>query len=192
MPSDEEIAQQLRESARVKVAMGERDVPAIRRIADAMIDAYRANRKVIAFGNGGSAADAQHIVAELVGRLQLTRPALPALALTTNSSVLTAIGNDYGYPYVFARQIEAWAQPGDVAIAISTSGNSANVLEAVAAAKKRGATTVALTGGTGGALAAAVDLAVIVPSVNPQRVQEAHITIGHILCGLVESALFGE
>ena len=187
----DEVAAQLRESAAVKVAMSDRDADTICRIADAIVAAYRAHKKVIMFGNGGSAADAQHIVAELLGRFQLSRPALPALALTTNSSVVTAIGNDFGFENVFSRQIEAWAQEGDVVIALSTSGTSRNVLAAVTAAKRRGALTVALTGGTGGALTGAVDLALIVPASSPQRIQEAHITVGHVICSLVETALFG-
>ena len=142
-------------------------------------------------GNGGSAADAQHLAAEFVGRFLREREARPALALTTNTSVLSALGNDYGFERVFARQVEAWGNPGDVLLALSTSGNSINVLEAVAVAMQRGLTTIGLTGGDGGRLAAVCDIPIVVPSASTPRIQEAHITVGHILCDLVERS-FGE
>jgi len=190
--SDQRIVDQLRESASVKLLMSERHVASIRRIAETIVAAYRAGKKVLTCGNGGSAADAQHIAAELVGRLEAPdRPALAAVALTTNSSVLTAIANDFGFDQVFARQIEACVNKGDVVIALSTSGNSPNVLAAVARAKALGATTIGLTGAAGGALVDAVDLALAVPSENPQRIQEAHLTASHIVCAIVESEMFG-
>lgn len=156
-----------------------------------LIDCYRAGGKVLLCGNGGSAADAQHLAAELISRLRLERPAIPALALTTNTSLLTAIGNDYKYDLVFVRQVEAFGRPGDVLIAISTSGESENVIKAVEFARVEGIQSLALTGNKGGRLAGKVDLAIKVPSDNVQRIQECHITIGHILCELIESALFG-
>ena len=190
--SDQRIIEQLRETGGVMLMLSERHVATIRRIAETLIAAYRAGKKVVACGNGGSAADAQHIVAELVGRLELPRrPALAAVALTTNASVLTAIGNDFGFDQVFARQIEACVERGDVVVALSTSGNSPNVLVAVRRAKALGAATIGLTGASGGALSEAVDLALLVPSDSPQRVQEAHLTVGHIVCAIVESEMFG-
>ena len=190
--SDQRIIEQLRETGGVMLMLSERHVATIRRIAETIIAAYRAGKKVAACGNGGSAADAQHIVAELVGRLELPRrPALAAVALTTNASVLTAIGNDFGFDQVFARQIEACVERGDVVVALSTSGNSPNVLVAVRRAKALGATTIGLTGASGGALSEAVDLALMVPSDSPQRIQEAHLTVGHIVCAIVESEMFG-
>jgi phosphoheptose isomerase len=147
---------------------------------------------VLFFGNGGSAADAQHLASELVGRFVMDRPALTALALTTDASAITSISNDYGFDQVFARQIEGLGKPGDVALAISTSGRSANVLLGVKRARECGLTTIGLTGGDGGQLADLVDIPIIVPSANTARIQECHITIGHILCEIVESAFFGE
>ncbi len=164
---------------------------AIVALVDLLTASLRAGHKVLLFGNGGSAADAQHIAAELVGRYKLLRPALPALALTTDTSALTAIGNDYGYQAVFARQVEAHARPGDVVIAISTSGNSPSVLEGVAVARRQGAITIGLTGGSGGKLIDVVDHCIVVPSEQTPHIQQAHITIGHIVCDLVEQALFG-
>ncbi len=163
---------------------------AVGEVASLLIRAYREGNKAIFFGNGGSAADAQHLAAELVGKFQRDRAALPSVALTVNSSILTAIANDYSYSMVFARQVEALGRPGDIAIGLSTSGNSVNVLEAFRAAKKRGMTTVALTGETGGRLKAEVDYCIRVPSSDTPRVQEGHILVGHILCELIEAALF--
>jgi D-sedoheptulose 7-phosphate isomerase len=160
-------------------------------VAECIIQAYRREHKVLLFGNGGSAADAQHIAAELVGRYYLERPALPALALTANTSSLTAIGNDYDYNQVFARQIEAFGQAGDVAIGISTSGNSHNVIEALRAAKRKGILAVGMTGESGGQLKAEADYCICIPSRNTPRIQEGHILVGHVLCELVEQALFG-
>jgi D-sedoheptulose 7-phosphate isomerase len=163
---------------------------AIAAAAERVIDCFREGHRLLAFGNGGSASDAQHLCAELAGRYVRERPALPALALTANTSDLTAIGNDYGYDRVFARLVEAHGGAGDVAIAISTSGNSPNVLEAVAAARQRGLTTIGLCGRGGGKLAGCVDVPIVVPSDRTPRIQETHIAIIHVLCELVDDALF--
>lgn len=164
---------------------------AVCKVANELITAYKAGNQAIFFGNGGSAADAQHLAAELIGKFYLDRPALPAAPLNVNSSVLTAIGNDYSFDQVFARQIEALGKPGDVAIGLSTSGNSINVIAAIRAARNKGMVTVALTGESGGQLANEVDYCIHVPSRDTPRIQEGHILIGHILCELVEQALFG-
>ena len=156
-------------------------------VADAVSKSLKAGGKVLICGNGGSAADAQHIAAELVGRYRLERRPLPALALTTDTSALTAIGNDYGFEGIFARQLDALAQPGDAAVGISTSGNSPNVLSAIMTARSRGCVTVGLTGATGKRLAGLCDAAVLVPSVVTARIQECHITIGHLWAEAVES-----
>jgi D-sedoheptulose 7-phosphate isomerase len=161
-------------------------------IADELIRAYRAGGKVILFGNGGSAADAQHIAAELAGRYYMDRKPLPAEALTVNTSILTAIGNDYGFEQIFARQVEALGNPGDIAIGISTSGNSPNVIEGIRAAKRKGMITIGMTGADGGQLKNEVDYCICVPSKDTPRIQEAHILIGHIWCELIERALFGD
>ena len=160
--------------------------------AERVIECFRAGHKLLAFGNGGSASDAQHLCAELAGRYVRERPGLPALALTANTSDLTAIGNDYGYDRVFARLIEAHGRTGDVAFAISTSGNSRNVLEAVATARQRGLATIGLCGRGGGKLAGCVDVPIAVPSDHTPRIQETHIAIIHVLCELVDDALFPE
>ncbi len=165
---------------------------AIQSVCELLVAALKTGNKIILFGNGGSAADAQHIAAELVGRFAFDRPALPALALTVNTSCLTAIGNDHGFEQIFARQLEALARPGDVAIAISTSGNSRNVICAVEAAKKIGLKTVALTGASGGKLRAIVDHCICAPSDLTPRIQECHSLIGHVLSEIVEQELFPE
>jgi len=180
----------LEESARVKRAVAEGQAEAIARAAALVAEAFRAGGRALLFGNGGSAADALHIAAEWCGRLGRERPGLPALALGANPSELTAIANDYGFERVFARLVEAHGRPGDVAIALSTSGDSANVLAAVDEARVRGLATLALVGKGGGKLAGRVELAVVVPSDDTQRIQEAHIAIGHALAELVEDALF--
>ena len=164
----------------------------INQISSIIIEAYRKKKKVILFGNGGSAADAQHIAGELVNKLHLEREALPAIALTTDSSVLTSIANDYDYSRIFARQVEALAKEGDVVIGISTSGSSSNVIAAVKSAKEKGAKTIGFTGNKGGKLAELVDFVISVPSDETPRVQESHITILHIICCLVERELFGD
>ena len=162
------------------------------RVSEILIDVFQAGNKPLLFGNGGSAADAQHIAAEFVGRFGFNRPALPALALSVNSSCVTAIGNDYGYENVFARQIEALGRPGDAAIGISTSGNSENLLRAFETAKRIGMHTIGLTGESGGRVKSAVDHCIRVPSNETPRIQECHILIGHIMAELVEQALFVE
>ena len=186
-----EIGEQIRESIEVKRRIVERMVDQIAEAADMLVQSLRKGGKVILFGNGGSAADAQHIAAELVGRFKMERRALPAIALNTNSSVITSIGNDYDFTLSFSRQVEALVKEGDVAVGISTSGNSSNVIYALKRASELGAKTIALTGKTGGMLASVADLAIIVPSDDTPRIQEAHITIGHVLCDLVEKMLFG-
>ena len=163
----------------------------IEQAARRLVECYRAGGKLLVMGNGGSAADAQHFAAELVGRYMLERPAFPAIALSTDTSILTAVANDYGYPDVFRRQVEAHARPGDVVVGISTSGNSENVCRALALARERGAVTIALGGGDGGRMKTLADIALIAPSKETPRIQEAHITIIHILCDLVEAALAG-
>lgn len=160
--------------------------------ADAMISAYRAGHKALFFGNGGSAADAQHLAAEFVGRYLRQRGPMPALALNANSSAVTAIGNDYGYDQVFARQLQALAVPGDVAVGISTSGNSPSVVEALRCARRLGLFTIALTGASGGQLRGLVDVLIAVPSNETPRIQECHILIGHAMCDAVERAIAGE
>ena len=184
-----EIAERLEESAQIKKAMAVSNIGEIERMVNFIIMTYKAGGKVVLFGNGGSAADAQHIACELVGRFMLKRQAFPAIALTTDTSVLTAVANDCGYETVFSRQVEALVNEKDVVIGISTSGDSPNVLEAIKLAKTKGAKTIGLTGGNGGKLAAVADLVLIVPSDSTPRIQEAHITIGHIVCELVEREL---
>ncbi|WP_298820224.1 D-sedoheptulose 7-phosphate isomerase [uncultured Chloroflexus sp.] len=159
------------------------------RIVDSLYGAIYDGRRVFLCGNGGSAADAQHIAAELVGRFKKERRGLPAIALTTDTSIMTAVANDYGYEQVFARQIEALASAGDVLIGISTSGNSPNVVEAVKVARSIGVTTIGLTGGSGGTLKALCDETLIVPSDVTARIQEAHILVGHILCEMIDERL---
>ena len=187
------IQARIRESVAVKDAfLHDREL--IRLVAEVghdLTEALRAGHRIFLFGNGGSAADAQHIAAELVGRYKLERPGLPVEALTVNSSSLTAIGNDYSYEAVFVRQVEALGSAGDVAIAISTSGNSRNVVLAVEAAKRKGMAAVGLTGQGGGQLKGVVDRCLCVPSEDTPRIQETHILIGHILSEIVETELYG-
>jgi len=198
MMCTDELRYRVGECVRASIATKERllssqeTLSAVAAVSEILTSALQQGNKVLLFGNGGSAADAQHIAAELVGRFAFDRPALPALALSVNSSCVTAIGNDYGYERVFARQIEALGAPGDVAIGISTSGNSPNVLLALSAAKNKRLSTVALTGSTGGKLKAIVDHCICVPSNETPRIQESHILIGHILSELVEEAIFYE
>jgi D-sedoheptulose 7-phosphate isomerase len=184
--SVEEIRRQLEESARVKQAFSDALIRNILQFAKKCAAALRGGGKVVFFGNGGSAADAMHLAAELVVKLRDDRRGLAALALTTNPSVLTAAGNDYGFEQIFARQIESLVSAQDVLVALSTSGESANILRGIEAGRLRGAFLVALTGESGGALASKVDLLLNVPSRDPQRIQEAHITAGHIACSLIE------
>lgn len=151
---------------------------------------YRRGRRILIAGNGGSAADAQHFAGELVSRFYFDRPALAAVALTTDTSIITAIGNDYGYENIFSRQITANGQEGDLFIAISTSGNSPNILKAIAAAKTLGMEVVGLTGNTGGAMASACDVCLCVPSTSTPRIQECHLVLEHFICAYVEKAIF--
>lgn len=188
----EQIVAELKESVRVKEACIADGIDTILRIADLIINAYQKGKKVILCGNGGSAADAQHLAGELMSKLRLERSPVPAIALTTNTSVLTAVGNDYDFESIFSRQVEAWANEGDVVIGISTSGSSPNVLKAMEAAKNRGAITVGFTGRDGRKLEVATDICFKVDSGSTPRIQEVHITVGHIICSLVEEALFGE
>ncbi len=162
----------------------------IEKVSQMIIDCCRNNGKVVLFGNGGSAADAQHIAAELVGRFELERKSLPAIALTTNSSIISAIGNDYGFERIFEKQIESLVDNKDIVIGISTSGNSENVIKGLLKAREKGAKTVGFTGKGGGKMKDIVDILFNVPSESTPRVQEAHITIGHIICGIVESKIF--
>jgi len=183
------ITQRLKESASILKAIAESGAGEIELAAQLIINAYRNGGKVVLLGNGGSAADAQHLAGELVGKFMLRRQAFPAIALTTNSSILTAVANDWSYDTVFSRQVEALVTEKDIIIGISTSGNSPNVIEAIKLGKKKGARTIALTGADGGKLADAADLILRVPSDITPRIQEAHITIGHIICELVEREL---
>jgi D-sedoheptulose 7-phosphate isomerase len=181
----------LQESARAKIDLGPEEAGRIALAARMMVEAFRQGRKVILFGNGGSAADAQHIAAELVGKFGKVRAALPALALNVNTSVLTSISNDIDYSAVFSRQIEALASAGDIVVGISTSGRSPSILEGVRAARLKGARTIGMTGLAGEPLRRAVDLCLTAPSHKTPRIQEVHITMGHIICELVENSLFG-
>jgi len=187
----EEIRRQLEESARVKQSLSDELIGRISQLAEKSAAALRAGGKIVFFGNGGSAADALHLAAELVVRLRTERQGLAALALTTNPSVLTAAGNDYGFERIFSRQIESLVAPEDILVALSTSGNSPNILRGLEAGRACGAFVAALTGETGGALAGQVDLLLNVPSRDPQRIQESHITIGHIICSLIEQLACG-
>jgi D-sedoheptulose 7-phosphate isomerase len=184
------IQQIAQESIDTKRAFFESHSDAVARAVEVLIAAFQSGGKMLIFGNGGSAADAQHIAAELVNRLNYDRPPIAAIALTTDTSILTSVGNDSTFDELFARQLRALGRAGDVALAISTSGNSANVLRAVETARELRIKTIGLTGGTGGKLAGAVDLALIVRAESTQRIQETHITIGHVLCELLEEALF--
>lgn len=183
------IVSQLKDSGRV-IAATAKSAPDLEKAAEALIAAFRRGNKILTFGNGGSSCDAQNFADELVGRYRRNRPPLPALCLSASQADLTSIANDFGYEKVFERQLVAHAKPGDIAIAISTSGNSKNVLQAVAAAKKMGLLVIGLTGQDGGKLKGACDLTIRVPSPSTARVQEAHITIIQIWCGLIEDALF--
>jgi D-sedoheptulose 7-phosphate isomerase len=162
-------------------------IPDISIVAKEMRACIARGGKILLMGNGGSAADSQHIAAEIVGRFKKERRGLPAIALTTDTSILTSVGNDYGYDYIFARQIEALCSPQDLVIGLTTSGNSANIVRAIETAKEIGAVTVGMTGGTGGKLAALCDFNLIMPSSDTPRIQEAHIFIGHSLCELLEA-----
>jgi D-sedoheptulose 7-phosphate isomerase len=167
-------------------------VPQIRTLADQMVAAIQKGGKIFWMGNGGSASDAQHLAAELIGRFSRERPAIASIALNTDTSILTSVSNDYGYERIFARQLEALCAPNDVVVGLSTSGNSPNVLAGIEIARSKGAMTVGFAGQTGGLLAAQVDCSIQIPSTNTARIQEAHILIGHILCDCIERKLSGE
>lgn len=171
--------------------IGEIDSEKIEKISQIIIDCYKNNGKVVLFGNGGSAADAQHIAGEFVGKYKLERKGLPAIALTTNTSIISAVGNDYGFGRVFERQVESMVDNKDIVIGISTSGNSENVIKGILKAKEKGAITIAFTGRSGGKMKDIVDILLNIPSDNTPRIQEGHITVGHIVCGLVENEIFG-
>jgi D-sedoheptulose 7-phosphate isomerase len=182
----EEIRRQLEESVRVKQSFSEELVSRISQFAEKSAAALRSGGKIVFFGNGGSAADALHLAAELVVRMRTERKGLAALALAANPAVLTAASNDYGFEQIYSRQIESMVAPDDVLVALSTSGNSQNIVRGVEAGRARGAYLVAFTGESGGALASKVDLLLNVPSTDAQRIQESHITIGHIACSIIE------
>lgn len=187
------VNQILGESIKVKEDLAQQtpELEKVEKVAEKIAKSLEEGKKVVLFGNGGSAADAQHIACELSGKFRLERTSLPAISLTTNTSALTAIGNDFGYDQVFSRQVEGTVNSGDVVIGISTSGSSPNVIKGVKAARKRKAITVGLTGSAGDKLCKAVDICIRVPSEDTARIQESHITIGHIICELVEDEIFG-
>ncbi|RII27309.1 MAG: phosphoheptose isomerase [Geobacter sp.] len=187
-----EIRAQLQAHREVLVLIETQLAEPLAAAVDLVVTALAGGNKLLVMGNGGSAGDAQHLAAEIVGRFKLERRALPAIALTTDTSILTAIGNDYGFEQVFRRQVEALAAPGDVVVGISTSGNSPNVLAALTLAREMGCRTVGLLGRDGGTIGPAVDLELTVPSQDTPRIQEGHITMIHILCDLVERRMFGD
>ena len=186
----ERIESIFRDSIRTKEEFLKRSLPQIEEATGILVECFRQGGKLLIFGNGGSSSDAAHIAGELVSRFYLNRKGLPAIALGTGMPTLTSIGNDYGYEHIFAREIEAYGRLGDVAIGISTSGNSKNVLLALEKARETGLRTIGFGGGTGGKMKDLVDLAFIVPSPLTPRIQETHITLGHVLCELVEEILF--
>jgi D-sedoheptulose 7-phosphate isomerase len=188
----EHILSAFAESATVKQQFAREHADRIMQVSTLMTTAFLDGHKVLLFGNGGSATDAAHLAAEFVGRYQRDRAPLPAIALATDIAAITCIANDYGFDELFARQIRAHAQKGDIAIAISTSGNSPNVLKGVEAARDCGLITIGWTGGTGGKLADLVDYPFIVPSTVTARIQESHITLGHVLCELIEEQLLAQ
>lgn len=177
------------ESAEVKMDFARENTDIILSVIELVIDTFKAGKKLLLFGNGGSAADAQHLAGEFINRFLVDRKGLPAIALTTDTSVLTCIGNDYNFSDIFSRQIEALGQVGDIAIGISTSGNSQNVVLALQKAKAMGLKTIGLTGNKGGKIAREVDYLLNVSSSSTPRIQETHITVGHIICQLVEQEL---
>ena len=186
-----EIESSLNESINIKTELLSSSVELVIQIANILVEAFKAGHSLYLMGNGGSAADAQHISGELVGRFKKDRKPLPALALTTDTSVLTAIANDFGYDLCFERQVEAFVKNGDVVLGLSTSGNSVGIINATILAKKKGAKTIAFTGKGGGSLKDHVDICLEIPSTDTARIQECHITIGHILCSIIEKELFG-
>ena len=186
----EKIRGRIEESIQVKQQLLVRCLPDIEKAAQLLVKAYQTGHQAVFFGNGGSASDALHMTAELVGSYLKRRKALPALALNTNVSTLTALANDYSYEEIYSHQMEAYLHAGDVAVGLSTSGRSPNVQKGLEAAKRLGAKTIGLLGKDGGTIAPLVDVAIIVPSSATDRIQESHILIGHILCELIESTLF--
>ena len=190
MTMKEEIAQIFRESADLKLRFIRQNAELLVQMVRMIEAAFKSGNKVLLFGNGGSAADAQHIAGEFINRFLIERPPLPAIALTTDTSVLTSISNDYGYVDSFSKQVKALGKEGDVAIGISTSGSAANVIKAVRVAREMGIKTVGLSGRDGGELAKAVDLAIVVDAQATPRIQEVHITIAHVICEMVDRMLF--
>ena len=188
----QEAERNLLDSIRTKDALRQAGLDVVLDMADLLARAFRGGHRLLLFGNGGSAADAQHLAAEFVNRFQLERIALPALALTPDSSVITSIGNDRAFEDIFLRQLQALAQPGDAALGISTSGTSPNVVKALRWARENGVHTLGLAGAERTEMGVYCDLLVRVPSPATPRIQECHITVGHILCGLVEAILFGQ
>jgi D-sedoheptulose 7-phosphate isomerase len=193
MNKDKFVTESLKESSQTKLEIEKQCKTDILKAVDVLAEAYRNGNKILLCGNGGSAADCQHIATELMIRLShhINRPALPAIALTTDTSNLTAGGNDIGFENVFARRVEGLGNRGDVLLAISTSGNSANIIKALETAHSKGMKVIGFLGGTGGKLKSKVDLSVVIPSSNVQRIQEGHITVAHIICELVEEELYG-
>lgn len=183
------VKEALLESSEVTINIADNLCSKIEKIIELIVDAIRKKKKILIMGNGGSAADAQHLVAELIGRFKLERKAIPAIALTTNTSTLTAIGNDYSFDKIFGRQIEALAEQGDIVLGLSTSGLSENLIYAFKIAKELGADTIGFLGKDGGKVKDIVDISILIPSDNTPRIQEAHITIGHIICEEIEKIL---
>lgn len=188
----EDIIRDFQESAEIKLAFVRQEAERIEQVVHVMAEAFRNGRKVLLFGNGGSATDASHIAAEFVNRFKIERHGLPAIALACDPAVVTSIANDYSFDRLFARQIETFGQAGDIAIGISTSGNSNNVIFGLAAARDKGMITIGWTGGTGGEVAnpRLVDYPFIVPTTNTPRIQECHITLGHVLCERLDEVMF--
>jgi D-sedoheptulose 7-phosphate isomerase len=191
-PTKEHIAHILREGAELRLRLVDTCVDSALKAARAIERSFKSGGKLLLFGNGGSAADAQHIAAEFVCRFARDRNPLPAIALTTDASILTAVSNDYGFEHVFARQIYALGRAADVALGISTSGRSPNVIKGMGAARERGLTTIVLTGNDGGPLEQLADIAMVVPSSNTAQIQECHIVLAHILCEITETLVLGD
>lgn len=187
---NENIKKALMESADLKRQIAEKFIDLIEEAISLICGSLKKSGKILLMGNGGSAADAQHIAAEFIGRFKLERNSLPAIALTTDTSILTSVGNDYGFDQIFARQLESLGRKEDVVIAISTSGNSKNIIEALRLSQRNGLKSIGLLGCNGGEIKELVDLAIVAPSSNTPRIQESHITIGHIICEEVEKELF--
>lgn len=187
---EKKILRAFEDSIRIKEKFVKENAPLIAEVSKLIADAFNEGKKVVIFGNGGSACDASHIAAEFVNRFKKDRPGLPALALNTDTAVLTSIANDYDYSEIFARQVKTLADTGDIVIAISTSGGSKNILKAMDVAKKKGLKTIAFTGVKGEKFASKSDYSFVVPSEDTPRIQETHITLGHVICQIVEEILF--